>query len=177
MGGSHFTGHVLINPPRELLHFTHMPHSSPWLFILCVLSFYVFWFHHFASLFPAYISFLPRTALTFLPPVDISTWFPPHNNTDAFKPVLSGRPWKMGKCPFNTGCPLKMNFGCGQVHILLKSKYYNNIYGLDMATNLSIKRTENKSNSAMRRITVYLSFPPEREKALIEVRLCSFKTS
>ena len=46
---------------------------------------------------------------------------------------LSGHPWGMGKCLFNRSCPLNtglltMNFVCGQIHILLKYKYYNNIW-------------------------------------------------
>ena len=33
------------------------------------------------------------------------------------KPVLSGHPWGIVKCPLNTG-PLKINFGCGQTKII-----------------------------------------------------------
>ena len=36
------------------------------------------------------------------------------------KPVLSGHHWRIAKCP------LKMNFGCGQIHILLKNIAGNN---------------------------------------------------
>ena len=47
------------------------------------------------------------------------------------KPVLSGHLWGLAKCPFNTGCllntgPLKMNFGCGQIHILFNYITGNN---------------------------------------------------
>ena len=45
------------------------------------------------------------------------------------EPVLSGHPWGTAKSPFNT-CrvstntgPLKMNFGCGQIHIHILLKY------------------------------------------------------
>ena len=41
------------------------------------------------------------------------------------KPVLSGHPWGIAKCLLNTG-PLKMNFGCGQIHILFNYITGNN---------------------------------------------------
>ena len=120
-------GRITLHPSRthqSPLESCSTSHTCPILhpdfsyYVFSVFMYFVFIIslHFSPRTFP---SLIPRTALTFLPPVDISTWFPPRNNTDTFKPVLSGHPWKMGKCPFNTGCPLKMNFGCGQVHILL----------------------------------------------------------
>ena len=71
---------------------------------------------------------------------------------------------KQGVCLINTGL-LKMNFGWGQIHILLKYKYYNNKESGHRHKVVN-KWTENRSNSATKLITVHL--PKFKENANYE---------